>query len=73
MVSALLESLESAYGGGKIVPTGMGSFLPFVNQSTADTCLVFVFPPRQTKGTGPMFISQQVLSFAGVCTPNVIV
>lgn len=42
------------------------SLLYILNRPVTETHLVFVFPPRQTKGTGPMFISQQVLSFAGV-------
>ena len=64
MLITLFEHLVEAYNDGKIQPSGTltNCEVPFSSLIIS----VFVFPPRSTKGTGPMFWNSQLLSFAGV-------
>lgn len=65
MIDAIIQKLPEGYNGGRIEPSGehMHSSGPL---DKADSCPVFIFPPRSVDGLGPMFWSPQLLTFAGV-------
>ncbi|OLN88306.1 Nitric oxide synthase, inducible [Colletotrichum chlorophyti] len=60
MAETLIENLKVAYNSGEINPTASLTVLS----------VVFVFPPRDINGRGPMIWNSQLLAFAGYQQSN---